>query len=371
MTALKHNSETKGFLMDKAKRAKKTAKPARKVKIPKAKSEKPVSIRGGFPRHTLEKALRIPSAILEQNAGKACTPQEAAKYVGVLTVNGPLGVEIASAKKYGFLESPETGKIQTSALAKMILRPKNESDVVRGYRDAVLKAPSIGDVYLHFRGENLPDDRFLINTLSEQFGISEDQFADFKQVFLDCLSVAELVEKRGDKIRVLDSPSDSVENDSRIKSLGKGVVVNPSDSCFVMQPFSSPLGTYYASIYKPAIEKAGLKAVRADTDIFGTGKIIDQVWRGISEAKVLVAELTSRNPNVFYELGLAHALNKPVVLISASEDDVPFDLRHIRVIYYDHTDPFWGNKLLEKVAENILSALRNPEEALFKPSQIS
>jgi hypothetical protein len=108
--------------------------------------------------------------------------------------------------------------------------------------------------------------------------------------------------------------------------------------------------------------------MRADADIFGTGKIIDQIWRGITSAKILVAELTDRNPNVFYELGLAHALNKPVVLVCSrsSEQDVPFDLQHIRVIYYDMTDPFWGNKLIEKIAENILSAIKNPEEALFK-----
>jgi hypothetical protein len=92
---------------------------------------------------------------------------------------------------------------------------------------------------------------------------------------------------------------------------------------------------------------------------------MDQIWSGINAAKVLVAELTSRNPNVFYELGLAHALNKPVVLVSSNEPDVPFDLKHIRVIYYDVTDPFWGQKLIDKVAENILSALKNPEEAVF------
>ena len=45
---------------------------------------------------------------------------------------------------------------------------------------------------------------------------------------------------------------------------------------------------------------------------------------------------------------------------------MPFDLKHIRVIYYDVTDPFWGTKLLDKVAENILSAIQNPEEAVFK-----
>ncbi len=133
-----------------------------------------------------------------------------------------------------------------------------------------------------------------------------------------------------------------------------------------MMPFAAPLGDYYDKIYKPAIEKAGLRPVRADNEIFGTGKIIDQIWSGINAARVLVAELTSRNPNVFYELGLAHALEKPVVLISSNEGDVPFDLQHIRVIYYDVNDPFWGSKLLDKVAENVLSAIENPEEAVLR-----
>ena len=133
-----------------------------------------------------------------------------------------------------------------------------------------------------------------------------------------------------------------------------------------MQPFALPHGDYFEKIFKAAIDKTGLKPVRADADIFATGKIIDQIWRGINAAKVLVAELTTRNANVLYELGLAHALKKPVVLVSSNQLDVPFDLQHIRVIYYDVTDPFWGTKLIEKVAENILSALNNPEEAIFK-----
>jgi hypothetical protein len=103
----------------------------------------------------------------------------------------------------------------------------------------------------------------------------------------------------------------------------------------VMQPFGGHLGGYYESIFKPAIEQTGLQPVRADADIFATGKIMDQVWRGIKPQR-----FSSRNPNVFYELGLAHALSKPVVLVSSNEEDVPFDLRHIRVIVYEQRDPF-------------------------------
>jgi hypothetical protein len=85
---------------------------------------------------------------------------------------------------------------------------------------------------------------------------------------------------------------------------------------------------------------------------------------------VLIAELTTKNPNVLYELGLAHALEKPVVLIASNEDDVPFDLRHIRVIIYDQSDPFWGPKLIDKIADNITSAIANPEEAIFRLEKV-
>ena len=214
----------------------------------------------------------------------------------------------------------------------------------------------------------MPDPKFFNNALVDTFGIPQDKLSEFTSIFKETLQDARLLEKHQDKQRVLDV-SDAGEPGSisrHFKELDRQVQTLASDTCFVVMPFEAPQGDYYAKIYEPAIQKAGLTPVRADTEIFGSGKIMDQIWAGINEAKVLVAELTTRNANVFYELGLAHALEKPVVLVSSNEDDVPFDLHHIRVIYYELTDPFWGQKLLDKVAENILSAIKNPEEAIFK-----
>jgi hypothetical protein len=268
----------------------------------------------------------------------------------------------------------EGGKLKLTDLARRILRPTSTEDAIKGYREAVLKAPDVSDVYKHYRGENFPDDEtFFRNAVVDTYHIPEADFPDFKKIFLDSLETAKLLQKHGDKTRVIDVSEEIGEPDeksSRLKKLGAGAAVKAGDTCFVMQPFAAPHGDYYEKIFKPAIEKTNLQPVRADADIFATGKIIEQVWRGINAAKVLVAELSTRNPNVFYELGLAHALNKPVVLVSSNEPDVPFDLHHIRVIYYDVTDPFWGNKLIEKVAENILSALTHPEEAIFKTAAI-
>jgi hypothetical protein len=347
---------------------KKAAKKAARKKASAPAKKAAANAVAKYPRHSIERALRIPKAILEQNAGRPCTPEEAAGYLGV-GFRGPFTVEVSSAIKYGFLTRPEAGKIQPTELARRVLRPTSPEDEVKGYREAILNAPEISEVYKHYRGENIPDETFFKNTLVDSFKIPETDFADFKQIFLESLETAKLLEKHGDKIRVLDVSTEigaPAQTAQRLKKLGAAVDVKAGETCFVMQPFASPHGDYYEKIFKPAIDKTGLKPVRADADIFGTGKIIDQIWRGINAATVLVAELTTRNANVLYELGLAHALKKPVVLVSSNQPDVPFDLHHIRVIYYDVTDPFWGTKLIEKVAENILSALKNPEEAIFK-----
>src|SRR4051812_43366777 len=100
--------------------------------------------------------------------------------------------------------------------------------------------------------------------------------------------------------------------------------------CFVIMPFGGWFDQYWEQIYRPAITDAGLEPQRAD-DVFRPGTIMRDVWLYTRKADLLLADLTSRNGNVFYELGLAHAIGKPVVLVSESIEDVPFDLRGLRM----------------------------------------
>lgn len=352
----------------KKKRKKKGSRSRAKKKQPSARGRGPRGGASDYPRHAVRKALRIPQAILDQNAGRACTDRDAARFSGV-GFHGPFRVEVSSSIKFGFLRRPEAGSIEPTDLAKQVLRPQNEGDQLSGLRQAVLTAPKIGDVYRHYRGENIPDEPFFTNALTDTFGIPSDKLEEFREFFLESLHDAQLTDAHGEKLRVLDvlqGAGVEAASAETLKRLGKGVKIEEGDTCFVVMPFQDPVGAYYKTVYEPAIKKAGLRPVRADDDMFATGKIIDQIWSGIHAAKLLVAELTGRNANVFYELGLAHALQKPVVLVSSNEQDVPFDVHHIRVIYYDVYDPFWGEKLLLKIAENILSAIQNPGEAVLK-----
>lgn len=109
-----------------------------------------------------------------------------------------------------------------------------------------------------------------------------------------------------------------------------------TDTCFVLMPFQPIKLTeiYQRYIKEPIEAQTGLRCVRAD-DIYQSSEIMRDIWEHMNKAKLVIADMTSKNPNVFYELGMAHVLGKKVILISQTIDDVPFDLRGVRTITYE------------------------------------
>ncbi len=105
---------------------------------------------------------------------------------------------------------------------------------------------------------------------------------------------------------------------------------------FVLMPFNASLKAVYDDHIQKVAANLNITARRAD-DIFTTHSVIKDVWEAICGARIIVADCTGRNPNVFYEIGLAHTLGKPVVLITQNKEDVPFDLSSIRYIEYEFT----------------------------------
>ncbi|MGH8660123.1 MAG: hypothetical protein ACREV4_17100 [Gammaproteobacteria bacterium] len=196
-----------------------------------------------YPRHSLEKVLRIPKAILDQNAGKECSEEETAQFLGIKYNKGPYALELSSAMKFGLLDRPSAGLIAVSDLAKKILRPQNAQEELVGLREAVLKAPDISSVYSHYRGENLPDTQFFENALVDKFGIPKEKVAEFKTIFFDTLNKAKLIEEHNGKQRLIDVSGDlptKAGTSEVLKKLGKSVAVDANDTCFVMMPFAVP-----------------------------------------------------------------------------------------------------------------------------------
>lgn len=102
---------------------------------------------------------------------------------------------------------------------------------------------------------------------------------------------------------------------------------------FVLMPFSSDFDDIYRYGIKKACEEQGAYCERVDEQMFD-GAILDRIYNQIRKADVVVADMTGRNANVFYETGYAHALGKRVVLLTQNSDDIPFDLKHYTHIVY-------------------------------------
>ncbi|MBQ7976870.1 MAG: hypothetical protein IJ300_14385 [Clostridia bacterium] len=108
-----------------------------------------------------------------------------------------------------------------------------------------------------------------------------------------------------------------------------------SSKVFVIMPFEDDFKVIYEDHIKKVCDKLQYSCQRADL-IDKPNVIINDIWSLINNAEIIVCDCTGRNPNVFYELGLAHAIGKKVICITQNEEDIPFDIKQIRYIKYDY-----------------------------------
>jgi hypothetical protein len=105
-------------------------------------------------------------------------------------------------------------------------------------------------------------------------------------------------------------------------------------NCFVLMPFSKEFDDIYQLGIKSTCDEMKMSCKRVDEQIFHHS-ILQQIYNQIENADILIADLTNQNPNVFYEVGYAHGLNKNVILLTKNTQDIPFDLKHYPHIIYE------------------------------------
>lgn len=127
-------------------------------------------------------------------------------------------------------------------------------------------------------------------------------------------------------------------------------------NCFVLMPFSASFDDVYESIHNACESAAVLLSCSRADDFYRPGHIMEDILTGIMTSEYIVADLTGKNPNVFYELGIAHATKAPskVVIISQTIEDVPSDLRQVRCIVY-RNDPAGLRSLSKKLERAFLA----------------
>ena len=129
----------------------------------------------------------------------------------------------------------------------------------------------------------------------------------------------------------------------------------PKPFVFVLMPFTSEFNDVYHGI-KEGCDRAGAYCERLDDQIFEES-MLDRIYNQILKSDCIIADMTGRNPNVFYEVGYAHALGKRVILITKDASDIPFDLKH-------HYHLEYGSSLFrlrDELSKRVKWYIENPE----------
>lgn len=133
---------------------------------------------------------------------------------------------------------------------------------------------------------------------------------------------------------------------------------------FMVMPFEEPYNSIYENIIVPTAHSLNLIIKRGDEFASQRGSIMSEVWAALNGCRLVIAETTLVNPNVYYELGIAHTLGKPTVLLTQHTDfkNVPFDIQHMRFIAYENSID-GGEQLRESLHKSILWILNDLDDA--------
>jgi hypothetical protein len=138
---------------------------------------------------------------------------------------------------------------------------------------------------------------------------------------------------------------------------------------FVLMPINEDFEDVFELGVKAASEVIGAKAERLNDQIF-TENMLTRIYEQIASADLIVADMTGKNPNVFYEVGYSHALEKNVILLTKNPDEIPFDLKHYpHIVYYSIGQ--LKKELVQKLAILLEDKLPKPSKVLSEAVELA
>lgn len=154
-------------------------------------------------------------------------------------------------------------------------------------------------------------------------------------------------------------------SEQNVKQSKSDSEVQNNKKCFIIMPISTPEGytenhfkQVYETIIAPAVVKAGYEPYRVDDDRI-CDSIIDKILRNLVECEMAVCDLSSRNPNVMYELGIRQAYGKKVVLIQDEKSQPIFDVSAINTVFYNS----------RRIYEDVIASQNNISEAIISTAK--
>lgn len=305
------------------------------------KVDKKARIRWSFPRTTLQQALQIPNSIKVHNGGNPWEPEEIRKAIGASTGGNAYFYLTAASRDYGLTTGTSAAeKIALDDLGRDLVYAPNE-EVERTLKlRAFLKIDVFKRVLEYYKGSNLPEMKYLGNTLQKEFSLPPETHEEFSRTF------RENCQYLGITSGIPAGADVSAEQKDTIATPGTVTLAEPGGTSklttFVIMPFVERDSTHSAgffaevlrSLITPAAKESNFTVKTANRQ--GSDLIQSTIVNDLIEADLVIADLTEHNPNVMFELGVRMAEDKPVVLIKAEGTGPLFDIDNmLRVFEYN------------------------------------
>jgi hypothetical protein len=296
-------------------------------------------VKWAFPRTTLEEALKIPYAIKEHNGGNPWEPEEIRKAIGAASGNSYFYLTAAS-RDYGLtVGTRDTETISLTDLGRDIVYAGDAATERELKKRAFLSIEVFKRVLEYYKGSNLPEMKYLGNTLQKQFQLPTETHEEFSRIFRENCKYLGITS--GDVTPTSDALTDS-STPSTLQTVTLAEAVGTSKlTAFVIMPFverdtKHPSGFFaevLRSLITPAAKDSNFTVKTANRQ--GSDLIQSTIVNDLMEADLVIADLTEHNPNVMFELGVRMAEDKPVVLIKAEGTGPLFDIDNmLRVFEY-------------------------------------
>jgi hypothetical protein len=364
------------------KRKKAARKPAKKFSASKATPAKSRASKRPFPTATFEETLLLAEKVLTLGSGAPVKRLTLFHQLDRSPESSASRELITNSSKYGLTTgAKDSDEIGLTDLGKRCVDPDNNpKDQLRARAEAaVLNIETFKYLYEFSVNKKLPSEAVLKDEVAK-LDIGSDIVAEAVERFILNLKYVGLLKVMSGSERVLkvDDATDHVESGTGSKSFTapprpseKGAPdatkLEPIEKCFIICPIGEEntperrhSDVIFGSIIEPILEEFNLKPLRAD-QIAEPGMITRQIIEHLVRAKLVIADLSFSNPNVFYELAIRHALRMPVVQIIRKGDRIPFDTNQGRTVQIELSDAYSAIPALRiaqaEISNNVRSAL--------------
>lgn len=324
-----------------------------------------------YPRRTLEQALRVPRALREHNGGNLWPPDQVADALGVGGSGGNFYYVTAASRDYGLTTGTrETKEIALTELGRKAVYPESDSQEKEALMQAFLNVDAFRKVLEHYGGNNLPERKFLENTLHQSFGVDPEYLDEFVDIFdKNCRYLGIGLEFKPGQIAGATGVSALPGSNGGSITVATPEGGDDAPICFVAMPFTERDDRHETgffeevlnTLFKPAATEAGFRVRTAKRQ--GSDVIQSTIVNDLLEADLVLVDLTEHNPNVLFELGLRIREGKPIALVRARGTGQIFDVDNMLRVE-DYNPNLWSStveKDVPKISAHITATWENKD----------